>query len=238
MNPQSEPIVPQQPAADVPTPRTSGSTSAIPYVLCMLVVLLMAYGGWKWWQVYQFNQERGQAIPADQIGPAVKDFTLTERSGKPFKSLDMRGRVWVATYFFTTCPGQCLRLNANIQVMNAIPDLKDVTWVSITCDPDTDTLEALRKYADRFHADPERWLFCRGDLDYIKRVAKGMGVFMSLKGHQDFAIVFDKTGKLRGVFDGTSQIDCNRMHTLLLKCLAEKPPRDLAASGSTDGKSS
>ena len=56
----------------------------------------------------------------------------------------MRGNVWVATYFFTTCPGNCLRLNPNIQFMNNLPELKDVTWVSITCDPDTDTLEALR----------------------------------------------------------------------------------------------
>ena len=63
-----------------------------------------------------------------------------------------------------------------------MPELKDVTWVSITCDPDTDTLEALRAYADRWKADPERWLFCRADLDYIQRVANGMKVFLSLQG--------------------------------------------------------
>ena len=74
----------------------------------------------------------------------------------------MKGKVWVATYFFTTCPGSCIRLNQNIQFMHNMPELKDVTWVSITCDPDNDTLEVLRKYADRWQADPERWLFCRG----------------------------------------------------------------------------
>ena len=95
------------------------------------------------------------------IGPPLKEFELTERSGKPFRSADMRGRVWVATYFFTTCPGNCIRLNRNIQALHNLPELKDVTWVSITCDPDTDTLEALRKYADHWKADPERWLFCR-----------------------------------------------------------------------------
>ena len=94
------------------------------------------------------------SLPARQFPPArpvapLKDFELTERSGSPFRSTDMRGRVWVATYFFTTCPGSCIRLNQNIQLMHNLPELKDVTWVSITCDPDTDTLEALRKYADR-----------------------------------------------------------------------------------------
>ncbi len=238
MSAQSNDDFPPKPAAEENAPRGTHPASAIPYILCLAVVVAMAYGGWKWWQVYQFDQERGQAIAANEIGPALKEFQLTERSGKPFRSLDMRGHVWVATYFFTTCPGQCLRLNANIQLMNAKPDLKDVTWVSITCDPDTDTLDALKKYADRFQADPKRWLFCRADLDYIKRVAKGMGVYMSLKGHEDYAIVIDKAGKIRGVFDGTSQIDCNRMHTLLLKCLDEKPPQNLAASSPADGKSS
>ena len=198
----------------------------------------MAYGGWKWWQVQQFDLRRGEAIPANAIGPPLKEFELTERSGKPFRSTDMRGRVWVASYFFTTCPGQCLRLNANLQVLNADPALKDVTWVSISCDPDTDTVEALRAYADRFQADPKRWLFCRGDLDYIKRVAKGMDVYLSLKGHQDVAIVIDKKGKIRGMFDATSESQCNRLKAKLLECLAEKPPNDLVATGPANGKSS
>ncbi len=226
---------PQQAGNEQPPRRAD---SMLPYFLCLAVVLAMAYGGWKWWQVRQFDLERGEAFPANAIGPPLKEFTLTERSGKPFKSADMRGHVWVASYFFTSCPGQCLRLNANLQVLNNMPDLKDVTWVSISCDPDTDSLEALTAYADRFKADPQHWLFCRADLDYIKRVAKGMGVYLSLKGHQDFAIVFDKNGKMRGVFDATSESQCHRLHDKLLECLAEKPPRDLVTTGTANGKSS
>ncbi len=183
MNAESENNRPTEPAADAVSSRIGGA--ALPFILCLPVVLAMMYFGWKWWQVWQFEQARGQAILANAIGPPLKEFELTERSGKPFRSTDMRGRVWVAMFFFTSCPGQCLRLNANIQVMNNLPELKDVTWVSITCDPDTDTVEALRAYAERFRADPNRWLFCRGDLDYIQRVAKGMMLYLSLKGHQD-----------------------------------------------------
>ena len=186
----------------------------------------------------QWKLEKADAISASTIGPPLKEFELTERSGKPFRSMDMRGRVWVASYFFTTCPGQCLRLNANIQILSKQVDLKDVVWVSITCDPDTDTLEALRAYADRWEADPERWLFVRGELEYIQRIAKGMNVFLSLKGHQDYAIVIDKNGDIRGTFDGTSEIQCNRMHTLLLKLLDEKPKSDLATDRNTKEKAS
>ncbi len=208
--------------------------TALPYFLALAVLFVMVYGGWKWWQVRQYELERGQAIAASAIGPPLTEFELTERSGEPFRSRQMRGRVWVATYFFTTCPGSCIKLNRNIQFMHNLPDLNDVTWVSITCDPDTDTLDALRKYADTWHADPQRWLFCRAPLDYTMRVARGMNLYLSRKGHQDYAIVIDKAGKIRGVFDALSKNDCQRMHTLLLNCLEEESPIDVAASQASE----
>ena len=64
----------------------------------------MAYGGWKWWQVQQFEIAQGEAIPLDAIGPPLTEFELTERSGKPFRSADMHGRVWVATLFLHDLP--------------------------------------------------------------------------------------------------------------------------------------
>ena len=225
----------EQHNSDSPSPAVG---SMVPLALCVAVALGMAYFGWKWWEVRQFELTRGDAIPASAIGPPLKEFELTERNGTKFSSVEMRGRVWVATYFFTSCPGQCLRLNANLQVLNALPELKDVTWVSISCDPDTDTLEVLRTYADRFKADPKRWLFCRGDLDYVKRVAKGMGLYLSLKGHQDVAIVIDKTAKVRGMFDATSESQCTRLKDKLLECLAEKAPNDLVTTEKAGKKSS
>lgn len=210
-------------------PASSGA--ALPFFLALAVLFVMTYGGWKWWQVRQFERERGQAIPVKVIGPPLAEFELTERSGEPFRTADMRGKVWVATYFFTTCPGNCIRLNQNIQRLNMIPELKDVVWVSITCDPDTDTLMALREYADRWKADPKRWLFCRAELDYIQRVAKGMSVALERKGHQDYAVVFDKAGKIRGMFDASSGNECeNRLKPLLIKCLSEPPPHEMAAT--------
>ena len=157
------------------------------------------------------------------VGPPLEQFELTERSGQPFRSQDMLGKVWVSTFFFTTCPGACPRLNANIKYLNSLEELNEVIWVSITVDPDHDTLPVLREYADRFQADPERWLFCRGELDYIKRVGQDiMKLPVSWKGHQDYAVVVDRQGKVRGMFDATSRNQSERLRTLLLKCLAEE----------------
>jgi cytochrome oxidase Cu insertion factor (SCO1/SenC/PrrC family) len=193
--------------------------------------VIVAYGGFKWWQLRQWELSRGEAITASTVGPPITEFELTERSGELFRSADMKGKVWVATYFFTTCPGNCIRLNQNIKFMHQLPELKDVTWLSISCDPDNDTLRALREYADRWKADPERWLFARGDLEYVKRVGRGMNVDVYRKGHKDYAIVFDKTGRIRGMFDATSKSQCERLRTRLLECMAEDMPQhDLAAT--------
>jgi cytochrome oxidase Cu insertion factor (SCO1/SenC/PrrC family) len=207
--------------------RRAAVDTALPFFLAVLVMFGMAYGGWTWWRVTKFESESGQAI-AD-IGPPLTEFELTERSCEPFRSVDMKGKVWVVTYFFTTCPGECIRLNRNIQVMHNLPELKDVTWVSITCDPDTDSVEVLSKYADALQADPVRWLFARADLDYTQRVASGMKLFLNRKGHQNYAIVIDKAGNIRGMFDGTSTTDCERMKKLLVKLEAESPEQAAAA---------
>jgi cytochrome oxidase Cu insertion factor (SCO1/SenC/PrrC family) len=206
------------------------SGSALPYVLAIAIFIAAGFGAFKWWQVEQFEASRGEAITLAAAGPPLTDFELSERSGKPFRSADMQGKVWVASYFFATCPGSCIRLNQNIKFMHNLPELKDVTWLSITCDPDTDTIEELQKYAKVWDADPERWLFGRADLDYIKRVGRGMNLDVYRKGHKDYLVVFDKAGKLRGMYDGTSKSQCERLHTRLLECLAEEPPSDLAAT--------
>jgi cytochrome oxidase Cu insertion factor (SCO1/SenC/PrrC family) len=228
------------PPADGALPERSDvpPSSAAPYFLAFALGLAMLYGGYKWWQVRQFEIARGQAVPTSTVGPPLTEFELDERSGEPFRSADMRGRVWVATYFFTTCPGSCIRLNENIQFMHNLPELADVTWVSITCDPDNDTLEVLSDYADRWQADPERWKFCRADLDYTQRVARGMKLRLSYKGHQDRVVVLDKSGNIRGMFDATSKSDCQRLRTMLLELLDEKPPHELAAADTEKKKSS
>jgi hypothetical protein len=58
-----------------------------------------------------------------------------------------------------------------------------------------------------------------------------MDMFLSRKGHRDYAIVIDKSGKIRGMYNATSKSDCQRLHTRLLECLAEEPTHDLAAAG-------
>ncbi len=206
----------------------STNNSALAYWLSLMVLLVASYGGWKWYQVDQF--QKSQAVGGIKVtGPPLEEFELTERNGQTFRSSEMLGKVWVTTFFFATCPGNCERLNTSIKYLNSLEELKEVTWVSITVDPNTDTLPELQKYADRFQADSERWLFCRGEFDYIKRVgAEVMKQPITWKGHNEMAVVIGKSGEIRGMYDASRTSQAELLRKLLVECLAEEVPGEEA----------
>lgn len=169
-----------------------------------LIVLLLA--GLYAWRTYdrQFPGQRVVSAPATTAGDLnrpVKYFSLTERNGKMVTSDDLRGEVWVASFFFSNCPGICLKLNQTIaDLQKEMPDA-DVRYVSITVDPDNDTPERLQEYAERFQADPQRWLFLTGPMSKIKDVAeKSFQVSADKSVHSDRLIVVDRNGQMRGSF--------------------------------------
>lgn len=202
------------------------NNSAVPYWLTFAVLLAALYGGFKW---YQVERSSFGGVASSEIDlPPLKEIELTANDGRPFRSADMKGKVWVASFFFSTCPGSCKRLNANIKYLSSLDELADVTWVSISVDPVTDTVAVLDAYAKNLNADPERWRFCRGEFDYVRRIAHDMlkvgGV--SLKGHNDFAVIIDQQGEIAGMFNATSTADSKKGVETLKALLANPPAAD------------
>lgn len=136
--------------------------------------------------------------------PKLTSFDLTDQDGQPFSSKSLEGKAWVGSFFFTQCPAVCWRMNQILAKWQADhPDSK-IRFVSITCDPLTDTPKALKQYADHFKADPKRWTFLTGDMSYITKLAKDKFMLAVERGtHSSRAIVFDAEGKLRGAPDVT-----------------------------------
>jgi cytochrome oxidase Cu insertion factor (SCO1/SenC/PrrC family) len=201
-----------------------------------LAVLLVASAGYGWrlasrhdgadsaadssdidWATVKVDKE----IPAGDSTP-TPDFALTERSGREFHSRSLRGSVWVGSFFFCSCPGPCLRLNQTLASLQEEPALDGVRFVSITCDPQNDTPEALQGYANKFNADSKRWLFLTGDLKSI--IALGQEhfmVFTAPQTHTDVAIVLDRQSRIRGLYHTSDEADVRSMRRLLRKLLAE-----------------
>src|SRR6185369_11426551 len=136
----------------------------------------------------------------------------------------LAGQVWLGSIFFSSCPGKCWQMNQALKgVYDEIKD-NDLRIVSITCDPKTDTPEVLRSYADRFNADPYRWLFLTGDLDYIKRIGRELFFQDVQEGmHGMNVLAMDRSGKIRGSFDLLDPAKVAELKVLVRELLAEKP---------------
>ena len=157
-------------------------------------------------------QPRSHAI--DDYGP-VGEFALTERNGDTVRDSDLRGKVWIASFVFTRCPGPCPQVSASMErLQNDLKNEPDVRLVTFTVDPKHDGPEELTVYAEHFQADPQRWLFLTGKQDDIYRLLRE-GFHVPVEENQGEArqpgsevmhspklVVVDRRGHIRGYFDG------------------------------------
>ena len=160
------------------------------------------------------------AQPAAALSPAVdwtpgepiEHFTLTERSGQAFDSESLEGKVWVANFFFSSCPASCRKQNTRMADLQKELGPQGVRFVSITCDPETDTPETLAGYARSFNAHPEHWKFLTGDLTYISYIGQEVfNVSVMPKGHTEKFILVDQNGNVRGYYGWDDPLEIDQM---------------------------
>jgi cytochrome oxidase Cu insertion factor (SCO1/SenC/PrrC family) len=208
------------------------SGSAVKYWVLLAMFLVAIYGSYVAARHLRSENQAmvGPAIPiasptSKPKGPPLTSFTLTDQDGKPFDSRALDGKVWVASYFFVNCPGTCWRLNQALQAIQAETPGSDVRYVSITCDPENDTPEALKTYAQHFKADPTRWTFVTGPLDLVQRIGQDMfQISVAKASHTDRACVVDRQGKVRGRFLLTDPQQVELLKKLLQVVEAEAVP--------------
>ena len=152
----------------------------------------------------------------------VPDFTLTDCHGRPLSRADLKGKVWVAHFFFTECAAGCSQTTDNMALLQKeLADCPDVLLVSFTVNPSADTPERLRAFAAERHADPQRWRFLTGDESAMRQLIVG-GFKQGLEkdpsarpGYQvihSFRVVLvDQNGRMRGMVDGKDESEMLRL---------------------------
>lgn len=161
---------------------------------------------------------------------SIPAFTLTTSEGGILTRGDLQGKIFVADFFFTRCPGICLKMtNQLVRVQEEFSAKKEIKIVSFTVDPAYDTPEVLKAYAQRYNADPEIWQFLTGEKDYIYQLAM-KGFFLSAMEdeenpldfiHSEKLVLVDRRGWIRGYYDGTDQEDVDRLITEIKVLLNE-----------------
>jgi len=145
-----------------------------------------------------------QASTLPELG-SIPPFEFMDEEGKAFGSSQLKGKIWVADFFFTNCPGPCPRMSNQLQrVQTETTKMPHVHLVSITVDPDRDTSATLKQYARRFKADPARWTFLTGRKDLIRNLMSEsfyLGYADTMQEHSTRFVLVDRNMKIRGFYD-------------------------------------
>lgn len=167
-------------------------------IVVLVVVAFMGVGGG--FVIAQAERSRASI----EIYGEVPDFTFTERSGEPFGLDNMRGKINVVDFIFTNCPMICpLMAEQMIPLYQLYKHSEQVQFVSISVDPERDSLPRLREYARDLGVTDNRWVFLRAPTDSVVWLAED-GFMVSGDfpgGHSTKFILVDQEGRIRGYFD-------------------------------------
>lgn len=141
----------------------------------------------------------------------VPSFQLTNQNDQPFGSAQLAGKIWIADFVYTTCPGPCPMISSRMSELQKPLEKADVHLVSFSVDPEKDTPEVLRRYAQKLQAEPGRWDFLTGPKSAIFKLSHdGFKLAVSdgsdaqgIPVHSTRMILVDRHGEIRGYYDGT-----------------------------------
>jgi protein SCO1/2 len=162
----------------------------------------------------------------------IKPFFFTNQDGRQVTEKEVAGKVFVASYFFTTCRGICPEMNGNLKrVYERFKNEKNFLLLSHTCDPKIDSVSKIKRYSDSIGADPARWVFLTGRKDSLYNMARFAYAIddpaNNLKSidddflHTQFWALVNKRGEIRKIYDGLKMDEVNALIRDIEKALKD-----------------
>jgi protein SCO1/2 len=143
----------------------------------------------------------------------IANFSLTNQNGQHITQEDYRDKIYVADFFFTTCPTICPVMTGNmVDIQSQIIEDDDVKLLSYTVTPDIDSVAQLKKYAREKGVIDSKWNLVTGDKKQIYELARKSYLAVKDVGdggpfdmiHTENFILVDKEKRIRGTYDGTN----------------------------------
>ncbi|MBA9073455.1 protein SCO1/2 [Flavobacterium gossypii] len=150
----------------------------------------------------------------------IDDFSFTNQNGKTITQKDYEGKIYVADFFFTTCPSICVPMGENMAwLQEQIKDNPKVMLLSHTVMPDIDTPEALKAYAVKKGVIDSKWNLVTGDKKDIYYIARKSYLAVKTTSstelydmvHTENFVLVDTKRRIRGFYDGTKLEDVKRL---------------------------
>ncbi len=163
--------------------------------------------------------------PLPRLGH-VADFQLLDTRGKEFGLKDLKGKVWVADFIFTTCGSICPLMTKNMAALQRSYHLvDDAAFVSISVNPEYDSPEILAQFAKQFAADTNQWHFLTGPREAITNLAVKSFKVGSVEEpifHSAHFVLVDRQGSIRGYYEGTQTSDIEKIFKGIAQLLRER----------------
>ena len=159
----------------------------------------------------------------------IAPFEFTNQNGEKITNNNLEGKIYVADFFFTTCPSICPILAKNMgAIQESYKNDDDIMLLSYSVMPWVDSVEKIKKYATEKNAITNKWHLVTGDRDKIYNLARTSYFadedFKKTKDVSEFIhtenfVLVDKMGRIRGVYNGTLALDIQRLkrHIEILK---------------------
>jgi protein SCO1 len=152
----------------------------------------------------------------------IGDFMLVAQDGAPIARRDVVGKVHVASFIFTRCAGICPAMVTQLSKVQKVVDGNDAVLVSFSVTPQDDTPEMLAAFGELRSIDPDRWKLVTGDPEQIYALARTSyfaddGRLQAGKPatdqflHTEKALLVDREGRLRGVYNATLPHDIDKL---------------------------
>lgn len=155
-----------------------------------------------------------EAAPADRLAviDRMPEFTLTDPDGRAVRSADLKGRVLLVGFVFTTCSGSCPATTARMAAVQGelrrrgLLDPARVRFVSITLDPKRDTPEAFARYARLYDLDRNTWSLLTGPEADVNRTVADWGMWAKPApngqlDHPSRIFLVDPAGRIREIYN-------------------------------------
>ena len=157
----------------------------------------------------------------DSVYHAIPSLKLETQSGDSLELDSLHGNIYVADFFYATCPGICPKMNNSLErVQKAFIKDDNIKIVSFTVDPTRDTMNVLRVYANNHDAIPGKWYFLRNSKDNVYKLARD-GFFVTARenpdggadafSHSERLVLVDQQGNVRGYYNGTDSVNVNKL---------------------------
>lgn len=165
----------------------------------------------------------------DTIYHKIADFAFINQDGNTITNADVSGKIYVADFFFTTCPTICPTMKAQmLRVFEKFKDNPNFLILSHSIDPTHDTQAVLKEYSERIGIEnASTWHFLTGDQEKIFEIGQTSYLTTAMEDqsepggflHSGAFILIDQQGRIRGLYDGTKEDQVNRLMNDIPKLL-------------------